>query len=191
VAGCGRNRQRDGSHERGAPPSPAGTPEPETGHRRGLDVLAPAPPGGPLAADLPWDGLLGRLASAAPGQRVWERVAEALSWEAWAIAWPVGAVLEPHDHGGSSGALTIALGELVETTVRAGEAGEIRTTTTVLERGSSRSFGAHHIHAVANVAPAPAISVHVYSPRLASMTHFDVVGGRLSPQRTVRYRAHR
>jgi hypothetical protein len=75
--------------------------------------------------------------------------------------------------------------------VRAGEAGEIRTTTTVLERGSSRSFGAHHIHAVANVAPAPAISVHVYSPRLASMTHFDVVGGRLSPQRTVRYRAHR
>jgi len=144
-----------------------------------------------LAADLPWDGLLGRLASAPPGRRVWERVAASQSWEAWAIGWTVGAALEPHDHGGSSGALAIALGDLVETTVRSGEAGEIRTTTTVLERGTSHSFGPHHIHAVANVATSPAISVHVYSPRLASMTHFDVVGGRLSPQRTVRYRAHR
>ena len=145
------------------------------------------------AADLPGTGSPGRLASAPPGQRVWERAA-------------AGAVLGGLGHRvarrrGASGAPrsrrvvgcpAIAPGDLSRTTVRAGEAGEIRTTTTVLERAGHRLPSAPITSTPWPTSqPRPAISVHVYSPRLASMTHFDVVGGRLSPQRTVRYRAHR
>jgi hypothetical protein len=95
--------------------------------------------------------------------------------EAWLLGWPVGGGIELHDHGGSSGAMCVVEGILGETFVDAGNRptarGSLRTRR--LPRGSLIRFGPDHIHDVVNTGPGLALSIHVYSPRLLSMTFYD------------------
>jgi hypothetical protein len=54
--------------------------------------------------------------------------------------------------------------------------------------GGSISFGGHHVHDIVNGGAVPAISVHVYAPRLTSMTYYQLTEVGLEAGSTVRYR---
>jgi mannose-6-phosphate isomerase-like protein (cupin superfamily) len=123
-----------------------------------------------------------------PSRRVWDVMVASDTFEAWVIAWPRGGAIELHDHGGSSGALVVASGELVETTVTERANGRAETETTVLPVGTSTTFEAPHVHDLVNLGAVPAISVHAYAPRLTAMTYYDVAEGGLVTGRTVHYR---
>jgi hypothetical protein len=123
-----------------------------------------------------------------PSRRIWDIMVASDAFEAWVIAWPPGGAIEVHDHGGSSGAVVVASGELMETTVTERPDGPVTTETTVLPEGASTTFETPHIHDLVNLGPVPAISVHAYAPRLTAMTHYDITQGRLVTGRTAHYR---
>ncbi len=123
-----------------------------------------------------------------PTRRTWDVMVASDTFEAWVIAWPPGGAIELHDHGGSSGAIVVASGELTETTVTERPDGLTDTETTVLPAGTSTTFAAPHVHDLVNLGTEPAISVHAYAPRLTAMTHYDLAQGRLVTGPTVRYR---
>ena len=103
-------------------------------------------------------------------RRWYLRIAQAPSHEAWLIGWGAGHELELHDHGPSSGAVTVVTGRLVEQSVDPRGDGLHRR---VLAPGGTHVFESGHIHHVANEDAEPAVSVHVYSPRLETMTFYD------------------
>jgi predicted metal-dependent enzyme (double-stranded beta helix superfamily) len=121
-----------------------------------------------------------------PAERCWQTIARTDELEAMVIAWPVGGSIELHDHGPSSGAVVLVAGQLTESFLVPG-AGMLATRTVGEHDGIV--FGRGHVHDVSNVGPHPAISVHVYSPALTSMTFFDLSGGNLVEMRTESYAA--
>ncbi len=129
-----------------------------------------------------WPGM------ARPTRRRWDLMAVADSYEAWVIGWPPGGAIELHDHGGSSGAVVVAAGELTETRIESQPLGRVTLGTRRIGVGQSISFAGRHVHDVVNDADAPAISVHVYAPRLTSMTYYRMTDGALEAEATVRYR---
>jgi hypothetical protein len=108
-----------------------------------------------------------------PDHRTWRTVAVTEHFEAYVISWPTGGSIELHDHGDSSGAVVVAAGDLVETTVASGRTGALVTATRLLPAGSHVAFGPGHVHDIVNHGARPALSVHVYSPVLRSMTFFE------------------
>jgi predicted metal-dependent enzyme (double-stranded beta helix superfamily) len=95
-----------------------------------------------------------------PADRWHLRLALTEEVEVWLLTWTPWQGTGSHDHGGAVGAYTILYGELTETwTDRRG-----RTKRTVRAAGSSASYGADRVHAVANRGTLEAISVHAYSP---------------------------
>jgi predicted metal-dependent enzyme (double-stranded beta helix superfamily) len=128
-----------------------------------------------------WPGM------AEPTRRVWDLIAASEAFEAWVISWPPGGAIELHDHGGSSGAVVVAGGELVEVAVAEDRRGVLETTSTVLPLSASVTFGRAHVHEIVNLGSRPAISVHVYAPRLTTMTYYQLSNGLLEARATVRY----
>jgi hypothetical protein len=119
-----------------------------------------------------------------PTERCWKLLAASDSYEAWVIAWPSGGLIELHDHGDSAGAVVVSSGTLVEHAATMGTQGSVISKSSVLRTGIATTFGAGYVHDIVNLSDSPAISVHVYSPRLTSMTYYSVNGGRLVPGRT-------
>lgn len=103
-------------------------------------------------------------------RRWYQRIAQGPADEAWLIGWGTGHELELHDHGPSSGAIAVVTGRLVEQAVDPRGDGLRRR---VLAPGGTHVFETGHIHHVANEDDEPAVSVHVYSPRLETMTFYD------------------
>ncbi len=121
---------------------------------------------------------LARTASSWPGTEVprtrsWHTVATTDRYEAFVIAWPEGGAIELHDHGDSAGAVVVAGGSLVETVVGHDVDGSLVAVSRSLDEGSHLVFGPGHVHDIVNRGPGPALSVHVYSPVLRSMTFFE------------------
>lgn len=106
---------------------------------------------------------LSRVRLSAEG-RWYERIHRDDSHEIWLISWLPGQATGFHDHGESAGAFALALGSLEEH--------DIVGARTVVA-GQVRGFGPGYIHDVRNVASAPAVSVHVYSPPLAVMNRYE------------------
>ena len=106
------------------------------------------------------------------------RVAATPTWEAWILGWLPGQTTGLHDHGGSAGAFVVIEGALQEATLapprRHQPAALLHRT---LDTGRHRSFGPHHVHQVVNLTDCPAVSLHVYAPRLQVMTRYTVVAG--------------
>jgi len=127
-----------------------------------------------LVADAPW--LWAEHVRHDPGGREPVRLLGTDRYEAWVIGWTPGQSVELHDHGDALGALVVTDGELVEIT------GRFHPRRRVLATGTARVMGPGHVHDVLNVGPAPATSVHVYSPPLRTMTFYDPVDGH--PSRT-------
>ena len=121
------------------------------------------------------------------GRRRWDLMAASDAFEAWAITWEPGGAIELHDHGGSSGAVAVVAGELLETSVVTRASGEVALWSSTIASGRCTSFGGHHVHDIVNVGAAPAVSVHVYAPRLSSMTYYRMCEGVLEAGATVRY----
>ncbi|HYA67581.1 MAG TPA: cysteine dioxygenase family protein, partial [Acidimicrobiales bacterium] len=122
-----------------------------------------------------------------PVRRTWDLMVAGDAFEAWVIAWPPGGAIELHDHGDSAGAVVVARGKLLETTVVPGADGTLETKATLIRAGTSLSFEGAHVHDIVNAGRGCAISVHVYSPRLTAMTFYEVTDDRLVPGRTDRY----
>ncbi len=118
-------------------------------------------------------------------ERAWILLATTDLFEAWAIGWPPGGRIDLHDHGPSHGALVVAEGVLTEVAVEADRRGAATRTARYLRPGDHRQFGSHYVHDVNNDGEVDAISVHVYGPRLTTMTYYELDrGGRPEAVRT-------
>ena len=99
--------------------------------------------------------------------------------QVWLLSWLPGQGTDLHDHGGSAGAFAVAAGALTERVV-AGRAGQApHQHTADLGAGRVRPFGPHHVHQVVNTLHEPAVSVHVYRPRLSVMNTYRVTDTEL------------
>jgi mannose-6-phosphate isomerase-like protein (cupin superfamily) len=120
-----------------------------------------------------------------PIERAHRRLEVRGDFEAWAIYWPQGGRLEMHDHGGSSGAFWVVSGRLRED-FSTSLAGRIRRRE--VSAGNGIAFGPRYFHDVINDRPEAATSVHVYSPRLTSLTHYRLTPAGLVPATVTSYR---
>ncbi|MER8182239.1 cysteine dioxygenase family protein [Kitasatospora sp. NPDC094015] len=114
-----------------------------------------------------------RLAS---GDRWYERLAAGPEHEVWLISWLPGQSTGFHDHGGSRGAFTVALGELEELSLAGPQDGLLIRR---LGPGTERSFGAEYLHDVRNTGGGPAVTIHAYSPPLSEMSRYELRAGGL------------
>ncbi len=100
--------------------------------------------------------------------RWWRPLGATSRWDAWLEGWPPGDAIELHDHGGSTAVVRVLAGRLLETWLDDG--GGLRRRR--LEAGSSVWLPRQHVHDLVNVDAVPALSVHVYSPPLRTMTWY-------------------
>ena len=118
-------------------------------------------------------------------ERRWVLLAATDLFEAWAIGWPPGGKIELHDHGQSSGAVVVAKGALIETRMSPTDQSVATIESHHLDTGGSRTFGSRYVHDIVNVGPHHAVSVHVYGPKLTSMSYYRLSPtGRLQTVRT-------
>ncbi|GAA2747758.1 MULTISPECIES: cysteine dioxygenase [Kitasatospora] len=108
--------------------------------------------------------------------RWYERLRLAEDHEVWLISWLPGQSTGFHDHGGSRGAFTVALGELEELSL-AGPDGGLAVRR--VPAGTARAFGPQYLHDVRNTANGPAVTLHAYSPPLAAMSRYELRAGGL------------
>lgn len=123
------------------------------------------------------DPALATLLEPASPQRQWVELDSTDYLQVWLIGWPADTDTGWHDHGDAAGAFVTVQGHLQEQTwsSRSLQARDLRA-------GAGRAFGASHVHHVANAGPAPALSVHVYAPRLTRMARYALTaaGPRLT-----------
>jgi quercetin dioxygenase-like cupin family protein len=111
------------------------------------------------------------------GERRWVELDSSPYLQIWLHSWPAGSETGWHDHGKSAGAVLTVSGTLREQTSHGH-----RRTERSLTAGEGRSFGPNHLHQVANVGPEAALSVHLYTPRVTTITRYDVTPGGLQVQ---------
>src|SRR5277367_3578397 len=126
-----------------------------------------------LAPAVHWPGALDM------DRRSWRLMARTADFDAWLIAWPSGGKVELHDHGTSSGAVSVISGALVEAVPWRDDTGRLSLVRHELHAGATLGFGAGHVHDVTNESDGPALSLHVYSPALTSMTFYELAGDQL------------
>ncbi|WP_256792165.1 cysteine dioxygenase family protein [Terrabacter sp. Ter38] len=119
-----------------------------------------------------------------PISRYYARIAAEPDHEAWLLTWLPGQGTEWHDHGQSAGSFVVLQGQLSERVAdlaapdRTPQVGE---DVGRLRAGQQRTFGRRYVHHVSNEGPDPAVSLHVYSPRLTEMTTYALTGTSLRP----------
>ena len=93
----------------------------------------------------------------------------------WLICWVDGQNTGYHDHDRSSGAVCVCDGMLLEDWFRVEEDGWVRERTTEHGSGGRFDFDASDIHGVRHPGPGapPATSIHLYSPALWRMGHYE------------------
>ncbi|NED15710.1 cysteine dioxygenase family protein [Streptomyces sp. SID9124] len=92
--------------------------------------------------------------------RWYHRLRTGPGYEVWLLSWVPGQGSGLHDHGPSSGVLTVLDGELTERTDRGKR---------TLGTGAQRVFAPGYLHEVVNDSLEPAVSLHVYYPGLTDM----------------------
>ncbi|WP_406000472.1 cysteine dioxygenase [Streptomyces sp. NBC_00829] len=92
--------------------------------------------------------------------RWYHRLRTGPGYEVWLLSWVPGQGSGLHDHGLSSGVLTVLDGELTERTEQ---------TSRPLAAGAQRVFAPGYVHEVINDSLEPAVSLHVYYPGLTEM----------------------
>ena len=128
---------------------------------------------GRLAPAVRWPGALDTE------RRSWRLMARTPDFDAWLIAWPKGGKVELHDHGASTGAVSVISGALVEAVPWRDDSGRLTLVRHELQAGATLAFGAGHVHDVTNESDEHALSLHVYSPALSSMTFYELVEDQL------------
>ncbi|MGI5398550.1 cysteine dioxygenase [Streptomyces sp. CA-135486] len=92
--------------------------------------------------------------------RWYHRLHTGPGYEVWLLSWVPGQGSGLHDHGLSSGVLTVLDGQLTERTEQ---------TSRSLAAGSQRVFAPGYVHEVVNDSLEPAVSLHIYYPGLTDM----------------------
>ncbi|MFD7122268.1 cysteine dioxygenase [Streptomyces sp. NPDC059922] len=92
--------------------------------------------------------------------RWYHRLRTGPGYEVWLLSWVPGQSSGSHDHGLSSGVLTVLAGELTERSESGSRA---------LAPGAQRVFAPGYVHEVVNDAIEPAVSLHIYYPGLTDM----------------------
>ncbi|WP_371518597.1 cysteine dioxygenase family protein [Kitasatospora sp. NBC_01300] len=201
-----RNRDRSKLARRSpAPASPAAPAAPARGWTDGLSDVSIA--GDPLAfphlarTDLPRHpttvaGHARLIREIAADRARWEplvrydaltrwyaRLETGPGYEVWLLSWLPGQSSGFHDHGESSGVMTVVQGELIERSLtRAGE--KVRTLRAggmgvPPAGGWGRVFSSGYLHEVVNGTLEPAVSIHLYTPGLTEMNQY---GGTAVPE---------
>lgn len=94
--------------------------------------------------------------------------------DVWLICWTSGQGTGYHDHDRSAGGVCVAEGVLFEDYFQRDTDGWIREQTNRHEAGSMFHFDASYIHGVRHAPDGgPATSIHVYSPALWRMGHYE------------------
>ncbi|MDH2389891.1 cysteine dioxygenase family protein [Streptomyces sp. HNM0663] len=99
--------------------------------------------------------------------RWYHRLRTGPGYEVWLLSWVPGQGSGLHDHGPSSGVLTVLEGELTERS---------RATSRSLTAGSQRVFAPGYAHEVVNDSLDGAVSLHIYFPGLTEMPMHDADG---------------
>ncbi|MEV7940819.1 cysteine dioxygenase family protein [Kitasatospora sp. NPDC088264] len=106
--------------------------------------------------------------------RWYARLETGPGYEVWLLSWLPGQSSGFHDHGESSGVMTVVQGELIERSLtRAGEGAR------TLRPGGQRVFSSGYLHEVVNGTLEPAVSIHLYTPGLTEMNQY---GGTAVPE---------
>ncbi|MFE2928718.1 cysteine dioxygenase [Streptomyces goshikiensis] len=92
--------------------------------------------------------------------RWYHRLRTGPGYEVWLLSWVPGQGSGPHDHGASSGVMTVLQGELTE---------HGRRGPRTLAAGAQRVFAPGYAHDVVNDSLDGAVSLHVYFPGLTEM----------------------
>jgi quercetin dioxygenase-like cupin family protein len=92
--------------------------------------------------------------------RWYRRLRTGPGYEVWLLSWVPGQGSGSHDHGPSSGVLTVLAGELTERSESGSRA---------LAPGAQRVFAPGYVHEVVNASIEPAVSLHIYYPGLTEM----------------------
>ncbi|KUO19024.1 cysteine dioxygenase [Streptomyces dysideae] len=104
--------------------------------------------------------------------RWYHRLRTGPGYEVWLLSWVPGQGSGLHDHGPSSGVLTVLDGTLTERTergTRALAAGAVGVPPLERSREWGRVFAPGYVHEVVNDTLEPAVSLHVYYPGLTEM----------------------
>jgi predicted metal-dependent enzyme (double-stranded beta helix superfamily) len=135
---------------------------------------------GELAGDA---GRWGALVRHDPAQRVFECVLDEPAVEGWLICWMPGHDTGFHDHDVSSGAVTVVAGEVREERLRLGGG----VGSSIFAPGQTFDFSEHDIHRITHAGSAPAVTLHVYSPRLRRLGAYAVAGDGALQRRPLAY----
>ncbi|MFI6288853.1 cysteine dioxygenase [Streptomyces sp. NPDC051018] len=92
--------------------------------------------------------------------RWYHRLRTGPGYEVWLLSWVPGQGSGLHDHGQSSGLLTVLEGRLTEHTAHGAR---------VRGPGTQRVFAPGYTHEVINDSLEPAVSLHIYYPGLTEM----------------------
>ena len=100
-----------------------------------------------------------------PEQRVFAPLDAGPGAGAWLICWMPGHDTGFHDHDHSAGAVTVVQGQVREERIGA----DWQVTGTTYGAGEVFPFVSGDIHRMLHVGAEPAVSIHVYSPKLHIM----------------------
>lgn len=106
-----------------------------------------------------------------PAARVFERIVDEPSVEAWLICWMPGHDTGFHDHDLSSGAVAVIEGEVREERLLLGSAS---ASSRAHCAGELFDFSPADIHRVVHHGDVPAVTLHVYSPRIGRPGSYSV-----------------
>lgn len=105
-----------------------------------------------------------------PLSRWYHRLRTGPGYEVWLLSWLPGQSSGRHDHGASSGVLTVLAGELTEHVRSTGGRGGARAAAPrLLTPGAQRVFAPGYVHEAVNDSLEPAVSLHIYFPGLTEM----------------------
>jgi len=111
------------------------------------------------------------------GERHWVELDSSPYLQIWLHSGPQGPTPDGMTMAKSADAFLTVSGTLLEQTAQSD-----RRTDRTLIAGEGRSFGPNHVHHVANVGVETALSVHLYTPRLTTMTRYAVTPAGLQPK---------
>jgi predicted metal-dependent enzyme (double-stranded beta helix superfamily) len=115
------------------------------------------------------------------GERYFHLLRSDADVDIWLLTWLPGQATTLHDHGGSAAALHVVQGSLHED--HADRAGHVEHHE--ISAGDVHWLAPDAVHDVYNCHDPAAVSIHAYSPPLASMTFYRRGPGGLEAIRTV------
>ena len=104
--------------------------------------------------------------------------------DVWLICWMPSQDVGLHDHDVSGGAVHVVQGSVVEERLELGH-GDVQRRR--FDAGGSFAFDSSRIHNVAHAGDGPATSIHLYSPPVWKMGHYEVGGDGYLRRRSATY----